>query len=74
MAGAFGMPVAEKLTRENFLLWRAQVLPAIRGAQLVGFLEGTIPTSPATIEVAKEDNIVSILANPAYATWIAQDQ
>jgi hypothetical protein len=32
---------SEKLTRFNFPMWRAQILPAIRGAQLVGILDGS---------------------------------
>jgi hypothetical protein len=33
---------SEKLTRENFLLWQTQVLPEIYGAQLFGYLDGSI--------------------------------
>jgi hypothetical protein len=40
--------VSEKLSRENFLIWEAQILPAIRGAQLEGYLHGS------TAEPAKE--------------------
>jgi hypothetical protein len=28
----FALPVTEKLTKSNYLLWQAQVMPAIRGA------------------------------------------
>jgi hypothetical protein len=37
----FGSKVSEKLTRDNYLLWKAQVLPPIRGAQLEGMLDGS---------------------------------
>lgn len=32
-------PVSEMLMRENYLLWKAQVLPAVRGVQLMGYLD-----------------------------------
>jgi hypothetical protein len=34
--------VSEKLTRDNYMLWKAQVLPTVRGAQLMGYLDGTL--------------------------------
>jgi hypothetical protein len=41
MLASLSIPVSEKLTRENFRLWCAQVVPAIRAAQREGFIEGT---------------------------------
>ena len=38
----FSRDVAEKLTAENFLVWKAVVLPAVRGARLFGYLDGTV--------------------------------
>ena len=61
--------VSEKLTRENFLLWRAQVLPRLKGAQLFGFLDGTTTAPARTITVESQ-----VVANPAFALWEAQDQ
>ena len=69
-----GSPVSEKLARDNFMLWKAQILPAIRGAQLMGILDGTTPKPPPTIKVEKADKTVEEVANPALATWLAQDQ
>jgi hypothetical protein len=57
--------VSEKLTQDNFLLWKAQVVPAVRGAQLIGFLEGT-KEKPAETTKEKEPN-------PAYQAWLTQD-
>jgi hypothetical protein len=34
----------KKLTRDNYRLWRAQVLPAIQAAQLEGFIDGSEKT------------------------------
>jgi hypothetical protein len=39
------MPVSEKLIRTNHTVWKAQVLAVLRGAQLTGFLDGTIKAS-----------------------------
>jgi hypothetical protein len=35
------MPVSKKLARGNHTIWKAQVVAALRGAQLYGFLDGT---------------------------------
>lgn len=66
--------VSEKLAQGNFLLWKAQVLPAIRGAQLMGFLDGTADAPAETIEVTVKDSKPETKTNPAYATRVTQDQ
>jgi hypothetical protein len=35
------MLIREKLTHNNHVLWKAQVLAVLRGAQLTSFLDGT---------------------------------
>jgi hypothetical protein len=35
------IPVYEMLSHGNHVLWKAQVLAVLRGAQLTGFLDGT---------------------------------
>jgi hypothetical protein len=71
---AFNIKVSEKLTRDNFLVWRAQVLPAIRGARLFGLLDGSVAEPPTMITIKKADNSEEQEENPAYVQWIAQDQ
>jgi hypothetical protein len=51
-------PFPEMLTRENFRLWRAQVVPAIRATQL---------------EV-KKDSKKMLIPNLDYTTWCVRDQ
>ncbi|XP_071680467.1 uncharacterized protein [Lolium perenne] len=68
-----GLSVSEKLTRTNFLLWQSQVLPPIRGARLLGFLDGKAEAPPETITVEK-DGKPSQEPNPAYDAWLATDQ
>jgi hypothetical protein len=62
---------AEKLTRDNLILWIDQIMPAIQGAQLVDILEGTTKAPAKTLidEKAKE-----FTSNPAYESWLAKDQ
>jgi hypothetical protein len=68
---AFNIKVSEKLTRDNFLVWRAQVLPAIRGARLFGLLDGSVAEPPTMITIKKADNSEEQEENPAYVQWIA---
>ena len=69
LAAALGSPPAEKLSRENFLYWKMQVLPTLRGAQVMELLEGSDPAPAKTMEVEG-----SAVANPAYSAWLARDQ
>lgn len=70
LPSTFGHPVTEKLTRFNYALWKLQVLPAICGAQLVGFITGASKAPPK--EIAGTDDKQE--PNPAYTTWLALDQ
>ncbi|CAN6275510.1 unnamed protein product [Urochloa humidicola] len=67
------LPITEKLSKNNLVLWKAQVLPAIRGAQLEGHLDGTDPAPPKEIDVKQADKIIKS-PNMDYARWMALDQ
>jgi histone deacetylase 1/2 len=54
-------------------LWKLQVLPAIQGAQLVRFIDGSSPAPPEEIKTGTGDDAKKE-PNPAYATWLALDQ
>ena len=60
------------------MLWKAQVLATLRGAQMAGFLDGTAVAPATTLVVASKDKdgkeVTEKVANPAYATWVAQEQ
>jgi hypothetical protein len=61
------------LTKNNYLLWRAQLLPYLRGTKLIGYIDGTRPAPPekvATSTVSGAEQIV----NPEYSRWYDQDQ
>jgi hypothetical protein len=52
------IPISEKLTKTNYTLRRAQVLPALRAGQFEGLLNG-VDLAPI---------------NPAYTSWVTRDQ
>jgi hypothetical protein len=66
--------VSEKLSSENFILWKAQVLGVVRGVRLYGYLDGTIKVPTKEIHVQLQDNTRKTEENPAYTAWYAQDQ
>ena len=69
----FGQVITKKLTKTNFPLWRAQVLPILRGAQLQGYLDDTDTPPPAELE-AKDGEKVKKVPNPDHAAWKAMEQ
>ncbi|KAK1643413.1 hypothetical protein QYE76_061218 [Lolium multiflorum] len=63
-----------QLTRSNFLFWKTLVFPAIRGAMVMGLLDGT-DRAPAKLISSKDADGKDItITNPAYAAWMARDQ
>ena len=50
-----GAPPSDKLTRANYSMWCAQVLPPIGGARLVGLLDGTDAAPPKNLVVESTD-------------------
>ncbi|KAK6121394.1 hypothetical protein DH2020_044858 [Rehmannia glutinosa] len=65
-----GQLVTIKLTDNNFLVWKQQILAAIRGYGLEGFLNGSLP--PPDQFITNEENQRNL--NPAYLAWMRQDQ
>jgi hypothetical protein len=71
---SLGESLSEKLTGEKFMIWKTQAMPAIRGAQLAGYLDGSIK-APEVELITKDDTGKELnIPNPAYARWIAEDQ
>jgi hypothetical protein len=69
---SLSIPVSEKLTRDNYRLWRAQVVPVIRVAQLKGFIDGSEKAPEKILEVEKDYKKITV-ANPDYAVWRVRD-
>jgi hypothetical protein len=62
------------LTRENVLVWKALVIPALRGACALDLVEGRDQAPTETLEVEDANKQKTTITNPAYAAWIARDQ
>ena len=67
---SFGNGVTERLTKSNHVLWKAQVLSAIRGAQMESFLDIKIAAPAKENTVTKGTEVVKE-PNPLYAIWIS---
>jgi hypothetical protein len=69
-----GSPPAQPLTRANYLPWKALVIPAFRGANIMGLIDGTDAAPSRTIEAEDSSKNKIQVPNPDYVTWIARDQ
>jgi hypothetical protein len=65
--------VSERLARDNYRLWRTQVLPAIRVTQLEWFIDGSEITPVKTLEVEENPKKITV-PNPEYVVWRVRDQ
>jgi hypothetical protein len=71
---AFSVPISKKLTKSNYLLWQAQVMPAICAAEFEGFLTGA-EKAPSKIIASKDDKVQVVKQhNLAYSQWVACDE
>jgi hypothetical protein len=50
---SLGQPVFEKLTCDNFILWKAQIILIVHGTQLFRYLDGTV-VEPAKTDAATQ--------------------
>jgi hypothetical protein len=55
-------------------LWQTQVLPEIFGAQLFGYLDGSIEAPEKEVKVKDKDGVDMTITNPDYSRWVAQDE
>ena len=62
-----------KLTRDNYPIWLPQIGPHLKGGNVYGYVDGSIPCPPEFIETTK-DFVITKTTNPAYQTWQMQDQ
>ncbi|KAG6784643.1 hypothetical protein POTOM_010341 [Populus tomentosa] len=62
--------ISIKLASNNYLLWKAQVIPILRGHGLLGYVTNKITCPDSTI--AGADGVLQ--PNPAAATWLRTDQ
>ncbi|XP_043807318.1 uncharacterized protein LOC122721963 [Manihot esculenta] len=62
-----------KLSVQNYPTWRTQVLPVLRGYNLMSYADKSLPPPPAFTQVGEEDTTKET-ANPNYEFWVCQDQ
>ncbi|XP_019155243.1 PREDICTED: uncharacterized protein LOC109152123 [Ipomoea nil] len=68
--------VSLKLTHRNYLYWRTQVIPFLRGQGLLSFVDGTRSQPSPFLEVPAGDNssdAISTTENSANVAWVQQD-
>lgn len=72
----FGVHVTEKLTKQNHAAWTAQILAAVRGARLEGYITGKKEALAAQIErkAGEKGEKTTMVENPAFEEWFAADQ
>jgi hypothetical protein len=66
--------ITVRLTPDNYLYWRAQILPLLRSHHLDAFIDGSTPCPPRTVAAYTAEGTRVAVANPLYCTWVAQDQ
>lgn len=64
--------ITEKLGRSNYVLWLAQILPLLRGRNLMGFVTGKKPCPPEYLLDSTGNPTTTV--NPEYDLWIQYDQ
>jgi hypothetical protein len=76
MTAALGTPPTQLLTRQNFLVWKALVFRALRGARALSLIDGSDKAPQETMEVEDDNDAKKTVTvdNPAYDHWIARDQ
>ena len=62
--------ISIKLASTNYLLWKAQVIPILRGNGLFGYVQNQVPCSSQTI--ISEDGVSR--TNLAAVMWLHTDQ
>ena len=62
-----------KLTGDNYLLWKAQIVPYLKGQHLFGYLDGSTPAPSQSLTV-ETDGDIQVIQNPNFSHWYFQDQ
>ena len=62
--------VTERLSRANYVLWRTQITPQIRGAGFFGYVDGTTPEPAKHVVTKDRDGKAETIPNPLHSVWI----
>jgi hypothetical protein len=63
-----------KLSADNFLFWRAQIVPLLRSYDLMGYVDGSYPCPPDRVPVQTEGGRMALVPNPGHRAWNKHDQ
>ncbi|KAE8767711.1 hypothetical protein D1007_60894 [Hordeum vulgare] len=66
--------IMERLTRSNYVLWRAQITPQLRGAGFFGYADGTMLEPVPVIITKDKDEKEETSPNPLHQVWVKDDQ
>lgn len=66
--------VAEKLTRTNYVLWRARVIPQLRGAGYFGYVDRTTAEPIKFLITKDKDGKEEQTLNPLHPIWFREGQ
>lgn len=70
----FSNKVSKKLTSDNFLPWKALVLPQIRVSGLYDYLDGNLHAPEKIISSTDIDGKTVVRPNPLYTSRMGMDQ
>jgi hypothetical protein len=73
MAGtmvALGRPPTEKLTRENFIIGKAYIIPSLHGANVMGLLDGSDVAPPKTSKFEDINKLKTVVTSSTYTYWV----
>jgi hypothetical protein len=75
VAPSFAYTITEKLARNNYQIWKLQVMVTLRGAQVASFIEAdTVPLERFLKKEGDGTSQEEPKPNPDYDTWFAKDQ
>jgi gag-polypeptide of LTR copia-type len=66
----FTHQINTSLSSDNYLLWKSQIIPVLRGHGLISFITGTIVPTPESITVTDGASTL----NSEFDKWHKQDQ
>jgi hypothetical protein len=66
--------ITRRLSQDNYLLWRAQILPLLHSCYLEGYIDGSLPCPPPSVPAVTAFGIQVTAPKPAHRAWVAQDQ
>lgn len=64
--------ISIKLTYQNFLFWRTQLVPFLRGQNLLRFVDRSYSCPPFTLSAASGASSAGVV-NPNFSAWVQQD-